>query len=264
MESDFHVPRGLPIQDRLGRARYISAALGRSAQRCVEQAFRFRQYREARTTERASGACRTYSSRADRIDPADLPPPLDELRAQRMRRLEAAGKIRLIARVATFPIEDYLGFLFRTDKLTAIVRPQGGDAARAITTADWAFLEVAGGDGQRLFVRQIGERDSTFGDVRVAREQVLAVFPPVDEVPAQIGPQTAKGGPAERRTKQAERLETTIEGLKRFFPDGPNGKSRIEITQELKTKLGVKSLSVGTLDRAKKKVWRSRSSNRTK
>jgi hypothetical protein len=210
---------------------------------------------------------------ADGIDPADLPPPFDELRAMRMRQLEAAGKIRLIRQDATFPIEDYLASLFRAGRINAIVYPPGDAAAHTIPSADWAFLEIAGGDQRRPFVRRIGERGPAFSDVHVARKQVLAVFPPFQGANAPNRPKPTTRGPPEktkrrpgkrRTTRTPAKMEATMEAIKRFFPDGPGGKSNKEIADELKYKLGLKTLSVSTLGRAKKKMRRSRSSKLAK
>ena len=137
------------------------------------------------------------------VDPADLPPPFDELRARRMRQLEAEGKIRLTKRAATFPIEDYLASLFRAGRINAIVDPLGGAAAHASSSADWAFLEIAGGDHRRLFVRRIGERGPAFSDVRVERAQVLAVLPPLEGAPV-LPVFPLKEAPAPTRAQQTE------------------------------------------------------------
>jgi hypothetical protein len=203
------------------------------------------------------------------VDLADLPPPFDERRAERVLQLEAEGKIR-VRRDNTFPIVDYLTSLFQAGWLEAVAQATDEVAAHVISAMDWAFLEVAGGDHQRLFVRRIDERGATFGAVRVKREQVLAVFPPPDSLhaptsrprPKRRQTRTAKAGRPKRRAP--ERLKLTIEGLKRLFPKGPRGKTREEIVDELRADLGLKSLSFSTLDRAKKKVWRTRSPKRIK
>jgi hypothetical protein len=89
---------------------------------------------------------------------------------------EAHAKPLRAAEAKVFSIEDYLTSLFQAGRLTALVYPRGDAAAHAIPATDWAFLEIDGGDHQRLFVRRAGERGKAF-DLRVARDEVLSVFP---------------------------------------------------------------------------------------
>jgi hypothetical protein len=222
------------------------------------------------------------------VDPADLPPPFDELRARRMRQLEAEGKIRLTRRAATFPIEDYLASLFRAGRINAIVHRPGGAAAHVISSADWAFLEIAGGDHQRLFVRRIGERDPAFSDARVERAQVLAVFPPPEGAPVLPVFPLLKKPPAPTRVQQTERQPTELaaqakrrrkspttqrkptmqaaaaEALQRLFPSGRPPHKRDELLRLLKKEPGLGTLSLSTLDRAKAIVWPAGSSKRVR
>jgi hypothetical protein len=195
------------------------------------------------------------------VDPADLPPPFDERRAERMRQLEVEGKVR-IRRDNSFPIVDYLTLLFQTGRLEALVQPEGEAVAFVIPAADWAFLEVVGGDHQRLFVRRIGERGDAFGTVRVRREQVLAVFPPVEATDAPKSPRPA--GRARGR-RQPELLDAVEEALMRHYPFGPQGRTREQLASEIAPKIGAKSISLSTLDRAKAKAkekgWPSGSSD---
>jgi hypothetical protein len=222
----------------------------------------------------------------DHIDPADLPPPLDELRVWRMRQLEAAGKIRLISREAAFPIEDYLASLFVAGRINVIVYPPGDVAARAVPPSDWAFFEIVGGDHQRFFVRRIGERISAFSDVRVERAQALAVFPPLEGAPVlpvlpllEEAPAPTRAQPLGRRpTEQAAQAKRTrerrttqrkptmhaaaAEALQRLFPSERPLHKRKELLRLLNKEPGLETLSLSSLDRAKAMVWPAGSSKR--
>jgi hypothetical protein len=185
---------------------------------------------------------------ADDVDPADLPPPFDARRAERLRQLEAEGKIRLW-QDDTFPISDYLWFFFQTGRLTAIRYGQGEAGARAIPANDWAFIEIVGGDHQRLFVRRIGERGQAFGDVRVAREQVLKVFPPLDIPPVPMRPQP---GPADHGKKAA-----AVAWLQRNYPEErPLGLKNPDL-QRLFERDGGVAMHPNTFGQALRDAWRN-------
>jgi hypothetical protein len=96
-------------------------------------------------------------------------------------REEVQGPWRLL-RHASFPIEDYLLQLFRTERLTAHANLPDDPVARLLTKPDWSGLEIAvGGDRKRLSVWRIGHGAKTgggdFENVRVEREEVLGEFP---------------------------------------------------------------------------------------
>jgi hypothetical protein len=98
-----------------------------------------------------------------------------------VNREEVQGPWRLL-RHATFPIEDYLLQLFRTERLTAYANLPDDPVARLLTKPDWGGLEIAvGGDLRRLSVWRAGRvATSSMGDfenVRVEREAVLREFP---------------------------------------------------------------------------------------
>jgi hypothetical protein len=112
-----------------------------------------------------------------------IPSLSDERYAPRLRQLQAEGKIRM-RQDDTFPINDYLRALFQTGRLEAVHNRAIDAVAHAIPPTDWAFLEIVGGDHERLAVRRIGEhgeRGQAIGDLKVPRGQVLAVFRAVGE-----------------------------------------------------------------------------------
>jgi hypothetical protein len=185
---------------------------------------------------------------ADDVDPADLPPPLDKRRAERMVELEAEGKIRLW-QDDTFPITDYLRFLFQTGRLTAVRNGQGEGGAQAIPAADWAFLDVAGGEDQRLFIRRIGERGPAFRDVRVERAEVLAVFPPPEAAPIPMRPQP---GPAGHGKKAA-----AMAWLQHSYPEErPPGLKNPDL-QRLFERDGGVAMHPNTFGQAVRDAWRN-------
>ena len=98
-----------------------------------------------------------------------------------VNRKEVQGPWRLL-RHATFPIEDYLLQLFRTERLTAHANLPDDPVALLLTKADWGGLEIAvGGDRKRLSVWRIGHGPKIgggdFENVRVEREVALREFP---------------------------------------------------------------------------------------
>ena len=101
------------------------------------------------------------------VDYADLPPPFDDKRVERMKQLEAEGKIR-VWRQDVFPIVDFLLSLFQASALPALYRSSDG-SVRTLSANDWAWLEIAGGDHERLSVRRSGATDrEAIQDVRVS------------------------------------------------------------------------------------------------
>jgi hypothetical protein len=112
---------------------------------------------------------------------ASLSPELLQRLSDYVNREEVHGPWRLL-RQATFPIEDYLLQLFRTERLTAHANLPDAPVARLLTKPDWGGLEIAvGGDLRRLSVWRAGRvAISGMGDfenVRVEREAVLREFP---------------------------------------------------------------------------------------
>jgi hypothetical protein len=112
---------------------------------------------------------------------ASLSPELLQRLSDYVNREEAHGPWRLL-RHATFPIEDYLLQLFRTEQLTAHANLPDDPVARLLTKPDWGGLEIAvGGDLRRLSVWRAGRAAingmGDFENVRVEREAVLREFP---------------------------------------------------------------------------------------
>jgi hypothetical protein len=107
----------------------------------------------------------------------DLPPRSAEGYAERLRGLEREGKIR-IRQQNVFPMADYLLFCFREGRLTATGNAPGEARTRKLKPIDWASLEIAGGDHERLSVRRSGStRQPAFEHIRVARAQVIQLSP---------------------------------------------------------------------------------------
>ena len=164
--------------------------------------------------------------------------------------------------------------LFLAGRINAIVYLPGDTAAHTVPPTDWAFLELAGGDHERLCVRRIGERSPAFSDVRVERAQVLAVFPPLEQAPAQTPAQPTGREPTlrasktkRRRKRSATQRKPTMraavaEALLRLFPSGRSPHKRDELLRLLKKEPGLQTLSLSTLDRAKAMVWPAGSSKR--
>lgn len=112
---------------------------------------------------------------------ASLSADLRQRLADYVNRKEVQGPWRLL-RHETFPIEDYLLQLFRTERLMAHANLPENPVARALTKADWGGLEIAvGGDRRRLSVWCLGRVCKTgegdFQNVRVEREAVIREFP---------------------------------------------------------------------------------------
>ena len=112
---------------------------------------------------------------------ASLSPELLRRLSDCVNREEVQGPPRL-PRHATFPIEDYLLQLFRTERLTAHANLPHDPVARPLTKPDWGGLEIAvGGDRKRLSVWRIGGGTKIgggdFENVRVEREVALREFP---------------------------------------------------------------------------------------
>ena len=112
---------------------------------------------------------------------ASLSPELLQRLSDYVNCEEIHGPWRLL-RHATFPIEDYLLQLFRTERLTAHANLPDDPVARLLTKPDWGGLEIAvGGDLRRLSVWRAGRvAISGMGDfenVRVDREAALREFP---------------------------------------------------------------------------------------
>ena len=190
-----------------------------------------------------------------------IPPPSDERYAERLRQLEAEGKIR-IRRDNSFPINDFLLFGFQTGKLTAVRNPPGEAGARELSRADWASLEIVGGDHERLFVRRRRATGSRApDDVRVDRATVLEVFPEDGVAPAKT-PQLAKRSRAQRKVLLQD---AAAEALVRLCgSERPMLLSRKEILDALRVEFNRPSLSLKTLERAMKLAWPSASSERVK
>jgi hypothetical protein len=164
--------------------------------------------------------------------------------AERLRQFDAEGKIRLWY---VFPIIDYLKSLFQAGRLDAIVSPPRDAAARAVPPADWPFLEIVGGDHQRLFVRRIGEPGEAFGDVRVGREQILAVFPSFKAPPVSIPPRPAPEGHGKKAA--------AIAWLPRRFPSGrPMGRKNPELQRMFENEGGA-SMHRNTFGDAVRDAW---------
>jgi hypothetical protein len=181
------------------------------------------------------------------VDYADLPPPFDDERAKGVKKLEAEGKIRVWQQNA-FPIVDYLLSLFQAGTLPALCYRASDGSVRALSANDWAWLEIAGGDHERLHVlRRAAEGASAVADVRVERAQVLRIFPPDGVAPWTIPVKLRKRRP----TKQA----AVAVALARLFPSGPPPHKRDELLRVLKRELGLAALSPRTLSRALAEAW---------
>jgi hypothetical protein len=186
-----------------------------------------------------------------------IPSLSDERYAARLRQLQAEGKIRM-RQDDTFPINDYLRALFQTDRLAAYHYRTVDAGAHAIPPTDWAFLEIVGGDHERLTIRRIGEqgeRGHAIGDLKVPRGQVLAVFPAVGE------PRTEA---AKQQVQQKKKLPHLVAvALGRLYgaerPTVDREEMRHAVTAEIH-----RTVSMKTLDRAIKLTWPSASPNRAK
>ena len=148
-------------------------------------------------------------------------------------------------------------FLFRADRLPSSGNPPGDARAHLLSAADWAGLDIAGGDHERLSVRRSGGLGrGAFENVRIERAEILKLFPPEGATPC-----SGRSKQAERRpTKQA----AAARALARLFPSGRPPHLRDELLRALKEEPGLKSLSRTTLDRAIAKVWPLPLSDRVK
>jgi hypothetical protein len=136
-----------------------------------------------------------------------LPPIGDIERAERLRQLESDGRIQLWY---VFPINDYFLSLFRAGQIETWGLASGDARSRKIEPVDWASLELEGGPFRRLSPLRRGDIVEAFRDVRVAREQVLAVFPALEAAPVPMPLRPVLEG----RGKKA----AAIEWLRRRFP----------------------------------------------
>jgi hypothetical protein len=181
---------------------------------------------------------------AVRAELEGLPPIGDVERAERLRQLEAEGKIRLWY---AFPITDYFLSLFRADQIETWGLAPGDARAREIAPVDWASLELEWRWFRRLSPHRRGY-DEAFRDVRVAREQVLAVFPPMEAaaVPIPLGPVPEGHG------KKA----AAIKWLRRRFPiERPLGPKNPDLQRMFERDVGV-SMHKNTFGAALKAAWR--------
>jgi hypothetical protein len=176
-----------------------------------------------------------------------------EARVERLRRLEEEGRIRLSY---PFPIERYLTSLFQAGRLTALVYVPGDAAAHAIQAADWAFLEIDGGDQERLFVQRSGERVKAFGEVRVVRHEVLNVFPPIEDSVAGLDEEAPVSTPPPPAPKGHGKKAAAIAWARQRYPSGrPPGQKNPELQQKFKNDGGV-PMHRNTFAEAMNDAWR--------
>jgi hypothetical protein len=176
-----------------------------------------------------------------------IPSLSDERFTERLQQLEADGKIRL-RRDDTFPVIDYLTSLFQAGRLNAIACPPGDTAAHTVPQADWAFLEIVGGDHRRLFIRRIGVAGKAFADVRVTRAQVLEVFPSLEGAPVLTRPRSV---PDDDHGKKA----TVIGWLRHRFASGrPWGRNNSELQRLFERETGI-PMHRNTFGGAVRETW---------
>jgi hypothetical protein len=147
-----------------------------------------------------------------------------------------------------FPIADYFLSLFRAGQIKTWGLAPGDKRSREIEPVDWASLKLEGGWSQRLFPQRRGEPDEAFRDIRVAREQVLAVFPPLEAVPVPMPPRPAPEGHGKRAA--------VIAWLRRRFPSGrPLGRKNPDLQRMFEKEGGV-SMHQNTFGQAVRDTWR--------
>jgi hypothetical protein len=117
-----------------------------------------------------------------------LPAPLDVL----VGHVLAVGKggVNAFGYRPLFPVAEYLLQLFRTGQFKAVGNLPNETVARALSPSDWGGLTIAlANDSQRLCVWRLGNSERVgHGDtenVRVARDDVLKVFPADPPPPAE-------------------------------------------------------------------------------
>jgi hypothetical protein len=182
---------------------------------------------------------------AVRAELEGLPPIGDVERAERLRQLEVEGKIRLWY---VLPINNYFLSLFRAGQVKTWGVAPGDARSRKIEPVDWASLELEWSLVQRLFPLRRYEQDQAFREVRVAREQVLAVFPPLGAAPVPLPLRPA----AEGHGKKA----AAIEWLRRRFPSKrPLGPKNPELQRMFEREGGV-SMHKNTFGEALREAWR--------
>jgi hypothetical protein len=158
-----------------------------------------------------------------------LPPIRDVERAERLRHMEAEGKIQLWY---VFPINDYFVSLFRAGQIKTWGLAPGDARSREIEPIDWASLELEGGSHRRLFPLRRGDIDAAFREVRVTGEQVLAIFPPLEATPV---PMPQRPVPEGHGKKAA-----AIEWLRCRFPsERPLGPKNPELQRMFEREGGV-------------------------
>jgi hypothetical protein len=148
-----------------------------------------------------------------------------------------------------FPVSDYFLSLFRAGQIKTWGLAPGDARSREIEPVDWASLELEGRWLRRLSPRRRGELDEAFRDVRVAREQVLAVFPPLDGAPVSMPLRPVPEGHGKK--------DAAIEWLRRRFPsERPPGRKNPDLQRMFERESGV-SMHKNTFGKALREAWRT-------
>jgi hypothetical protein len=173
-----------------------------------------------------------------------LPPIRDVERAERLRQMEAEGKIQLWY---VFPINDYFLSLFRAGQIKTWGLAPGDARSREIEPVDWASLQLEGDSHTRLFPRRREDHYAAFREVRVTRKQVLAVFAPLKAAPVPIPLRPVPQGHGKKAA--------AIEWLQHRFPsERPLGPKNPELQRMFEREGGV-SMHRNTFGEALREAW---------